>query len=155
MEVSLTKPSMSRSSSLSSSPHGMSSCCTRRNKRKSFNVPNSNMVAGRRGSSTGAQHHQDQRETAEQQVLSQLSCTLTHTHIRRRKMLIYWLRSEYRWVRVVSYLEVFIILTILRGWVFPEGFGSRCLCSAYNLECICNIKCIMHSIQYVEQLESH
>lgn len=50
MEVSLTKPSMSRSSSLSSSPHGMSSCCTRRNKRKSFNVPNSNMVAGRRGS---------------------------------------------------------------------------------------------------------
>ncbi|XP_059366889.1 potassium voltage-gated channel subfamily D member 2-like isoform X2 [Carassius carassius] len=50
MEVSLSKPSMSRSSSLSSSPHGLSSCCTRRNKRKSFNVPNSNMVAGRRGS---------------------------------------------------------------------------------------------------------
>uniref|UniRef100_A0A8C1VTI7 A-type voltage-gated potassium channel KCND1 n=1 Tax=Cyprinus carpio TaxID=7962 RepID=A0A8C1VTI7_CYPCA len=50
MEVSLTKPSMSRSSSLSSSPHGLSSCCTRRNKRKSFNVSNSNMVGGRRGS---------------------------------------------------------------------------------------------------------
>ncbi|XP_043093701.1 potassium voltage-gated channel subfamily D member 2 isoform X1 [Puntigrus tetrazona] len=50
MEVSLAKPSMSRSSSLSSSPHGLSSCCTRRNKRKSFNVPNSNMAAGRRGS---------------------------------------------------------------------------------------------------------
>ncbi|XP_067284805.1 potassium voltage-gated channel subfamily D member 2 isoform X2 [Pseudorasbora parva] len=50
MEVSLAKPSMSRSSSMSSSPHGLSSCCTRRNKRKSFNVPNSNMVGGRRGS---------------------------------------------------------------------------------------------------------
>ncbi|KTG32688.1 hypothetical protein cypCar_00018027, partial [Cyprinus carpio] len=50
MEVSLTKPSMSRSSSLSSSPHGLSSCCTRRNKRKSFSVSNSNMVGGRRGS---------------------------------------------------------------------------------------------------------
>lgn len=50
MEVSLAKASMSRSSSMSSSPHGLSSCCTRRNKRKSFNVPNSNMVAGRRGS---------------------------------------------------------------------------------------------------------
>ncbi|XP_016302938.1 A-type voltage-gated potassium channel KCND2 isoform X2 [Sinocyclocheilus anshuiensis] len=50
MEVSLAKPSMSRSSSLSSSPHGLSSCCTRRNKRKSFNVPNSYMADGRRGS---------------------------------------------------------------------------------------------------------
>uniref|UniRef100_A0A671QIF7 A-type voltage-gated potassium channel KCND1 n=1 Tax=Sinocyclocheilus anshuiensis TaxID=1608454 RepID=A0A671QIF7_9TELE len=50
MEVSLTKPSMSRSSSLSSSPHGLSSCCTRRNKRKSFNVPNYNMAGGRRNS---------------------------------------------------------------------------------------------------------
>ncbi|XP_051746029.1 potassium voltage-gated channel subfamily D member 2 isoform X1 [Ctenopharyngodon idella] len=50
MEVSLAKPSMSRSSSMSSSPHGLSSCCTRRNKRKSFNVPNSNMVGGRKGS---------------------------------------------------------------------------------------------------------
>ncbi|KAG1952865.1 potassium voltage-gated channel subfamily D member 2 isoform X1 [Pimephales promelas] len=50
MEVSLAKASMSRSSSMSSSSHGLSSCCTRRNKRKSFNVPNSNMVAGRRGS---------------------------------------------------------------------------------------------------------
>ncbi|XP_016106412.1 potassium voltage-gated channel subfamily D member 2-like [Sinocyclocheilus grahami] len=50
MEVSLTKPSMSHSSSLSSSPHGLSSCCTRRNKRKSFNVPNSNMAGGRRNS---------------------------------------------------------------------------------------------------------
>ncbi|NP_001076336.1 A-type voltage-gated potassium channel KCND2 isoform X1 [Danio rerio] len=50
MEVSLAKPSMSRSSSMSSSPHGLSSCCTRRNKRKSFNVPNSNMAGGRRGS---------------------------------------------------------------------------------------------------------
>uniref|UniRef100_A0A673KJK4 A-type voltage-gated potassium channel KCND1 n=1 Tax=Sinocyclocheilus rhinocerous TaxID=307959 RepID=A0A673KJK4_9TELE len=50
MEVSLAKPSMSRSSSLSSSPHGLSSCCTRRNKRKSFNVPNSYMADGRRSS---------------------------------------------------------------------------------------------------------
>ncbi|XP_073694748.1 A-type voltage-gated potassium channel KCND2 isoform X2 [Garra rufa] len=50
MEVSLAKPSMSRSSSMSSSQHGLSSCCTRRNKRKTFNVSNSNMVAGRRGS---------------------------------------------------------------------------------------------------------
>ncbi|TSK13312.1 Potassium voltage-gated channel subfamily D member 2 [Bagarius yarrelli] len=49
MEVSMMKPSTSRSSSLSSSPHGLT-CCSRRNKRKSFNVPNSNMVAGRRGS---------------------------------------------------------------------------------------------------------
>ncbi|XP_026779431.1 potassium voltage-gated channel subfamily D member 2 isoform X2 [Pangasianodon hypophthalmus] len=49
MEVSMVKPSTSRSSSLSSSPHGLT-CCSRRNKRKSFNVPNSNMAAGRRGS---------------------------------------------------------------------------------------------------------
>ncbi|KAI5617954.1 potassium voltage-gated channel subfamily D member 2 precursor [Silurus asotus] len=49
MEVSMVKPSTSRSSSLSSSPHGLT-CCSRRNKRKSFNMPNSNMVAGRRGS---------------------------------------------------------------------------------------------------------
>ncbi|XP_036419670.1 potassium voltage-gated channel subfamily D member 2 isoform X2 [Colossoma macropomum] len=50
MEVSMVKPSTSRSSSVSSSPHGLTSCCSRRNKRKSFNVPNSNMTAGRRGS---------------------------------------------------------------------------------------------------------
>ncbi|XP_072529128.1 A-type voltage-gated potassium channel KCND2 isoform X2 [Salminus brasiliensis] len=50
MEVSMVKPSTSRSSSASSSPHGLTSCCSRRNKRKSFNVPNSNMTAGRRGS---------------------------------------------------------------------------------------------------------
>ncbi|KAM9467728.1 A-type voltage-gated potassium channel KCND2 [Clarias gariepinus] len=49
MEVSMVKPSTSRSSSLSSSPHGLT-CCSRRNKRKSFNVPNSNMTASRRGS---------------------------------------------------------------------------------------------------------
>ncbi|XP_058272575.1 potassium voltage-gated channel subfamily D member 2 isoform X1 [Hemibagrus wyckioides] len=49
MEVSMVKPSTSRSSSLSSSPHGLT-CCSRRNKRKSFNVPNSNMASGRRGS---------------------------------------------------------------------------------------------------------
>ncbi|XP_060759671.1 potassium voltage-gated channel subfamily D member 2 [Neoarius graeffei] len=49
MEVSMVKPSTSRSSSLSSSPHGLT-CCSRRSKRKSFNVPNSNMAAGRRGS---------------------------------------------------------------------------------------------------------
>ncbi|KAF4079784.1 hypothetical protein AMELA_G00182240 [Ameiurus melas] len=49
MEVSMVKPSTSRSSSLSSSPHGLT-CCSRRNKRKSFNVPNSNMVSSRRGS---------------------------------------------------------------------------------------------------------
>ncbi|KAG9280254.1 potassium voltage-gated channel subfamily D member 2 [Astyanax mexicanus] len=50
MEVSMVKPSTSRSSSVSSSPHGLTSCCSRRNKRKSFNVPNSNMTSGRRGS---------------------------------------------------------------------------------------------------------
>ncbi|XP_062850796.1 potassium voltage-gated channel subfamily D member 2 isoform X2 [Trichomycterus rosablanca] len=49
MEVSVVKPSTSRSSSISSSPHGIT-CCSRRNKRKSFNVPNSNMVAGHRDS---------------------------------------------------------------------------------------------------------
>ncbi|XP_027007269.1 potassium voltage-gated channel subfamily D member 2 isoform X1 [Tachysurus fulvidraco] len=49
MEVSMVKPSTSRSSSLSSSPHGLT-CCSRRNKRKSFNVPNSNMTGGRRDS---------------------------------------------------------------------------------------------------------
>ncbi|XP_065146017.1 A-type voltage-gated potassium channel KCND2 [Paramisgurnus dabryanus] len=50
MEVTMTKPPMSCSSSMSSSPHALSSCCSRRNKRKSFNVPNSNMTGGRRGS---------------------------------------------------------------------------------------------------------
>ncbi|XP_066524758.1 potassium voltage-gated channel subfamily D member 2 isoform X1 [Hoplias malabaricus] len=50
MEVSMVKPTTSRSSSASSSPHGLTSCCSRRNKRKSFNVPNSNMIAGRRDS---------------------------------------------------------------------------------------------------------
>ncbi|XP_055045860.1 A-type voltage-gated potassium channel KCND2 isoform X2 [Misgurnus anguillicaudatus] len=50
MEVTMTKPPMSCSSSMSSSPPGLSSCCSRRNKRKSFNVPNSNMTGGRRGS---------------------------------------------------------------------------------------------------------
>lgn len=49
MEVSVVKQSTSRSSSISSSPHGLT-CCSRRNKRKSFNVPNSNMVAGHRDS---------------------------------------------------------------------------------------------------------
>ncbi|XP_060746068.1 potassium voltage-gated channel subfamily D member 2 isoform X1 [Tachysurus vachellii] len=49
MEVSMVKPSTSRSSSLSSSPHGLT-CCSRRNKRKSFNVPNSNMTGCRRDS---------------------------------------------------------------------------------------------------------
>uniref|UniRef100_A0A4W4H3Q3 A-type voltage-gated potassium channel KCND1 n=1 Tax=Electrophorus electricus TaxID=8005 RepID=A0A4W4H3Q3_ELEEL len=48
MEV--VKPSTSRSSSISSSPHGLTSCCSRRNKRKSFNVPNSNTSTGRRDS---------------------------------------------------------------------------------------------------------
>ncbi|XP_056604906.1 potassium voltage-gated channel subfamily D member 2 [Triplophysa dalaica] len=49
MEVSGMKQSMSCSSSSSSSPHGLT-CCSRRNKRKSFNVPNSNMTGIRRGS---------------------------------------------------------------------------------------------------------
>ncbi|KAK2859258.1 hypothetical protein Q5P01_003878 [Channa striata] len=40
---------VSRSSSISSSPHSLGSCCTRR-KRKSFNVPNSNMSVGLQGS---------------------------------------------------------------------------------------------------------
>ncbi|XP_076861273.1 A-type voltage-gated potassium channel KCND2 isoform X2 [Brachyhypopomus gauderio] len=47
MEV--VKPSTSRSSSVSSSPHGLT-CCSRRNKRKSFNMPNSNTSTGRRDS---------------------------------------------------------------------------------------------------------
>uniref|UniRef100_A0AAY4EQK5 A-type voltage-gated potassium channel KCND1 n=1 Tax=Denticeps clupeoides TaxID=299321 RepID=A0AAY4EQK5_9TELE len=50
MEVSMVKQA-SRSSSLSSSPRGgLTSCCSRRSKRKSFSVPNSNMSANRRGS---------------------------------------------------------------------------------------------------------
>ncbi|KAM7367450.1 hypothetical protein PAMP_015350 [Pampus punctatissimus] len=49
-EVTLVKQ-VSRSSSLSScsSPHGFTSCCSRR-KRKTFNVPNSNMSVGLQGS---------------------------------------------------------------------------------------------------------
>uniref|UniRef100_A0A8C6V526 A-type voltage-gated potassium channel KCND1 n=1 Tax=Neogobius melanostomus TaxID=47308 RepID=A0A8C6V526_9GOBI len=48
-EVTLVKQ-LSRTSSISSSSsaHGLSSCCTRR-KRKSFNVPNSNMSVGLQG----------------------------------------------------------------------------------------------------------
>ncbi|XP_071402182.1 A-type voltage-gated potassium channel KCND2 [Centroberyx affinis] len=49
MEVTMVKQA-SRSSSMSStSPHGLTSCCSRR-KRKSFNVPNSNMSVGLQGS---------------------------------------------------------------------------------------------------------
>ncbi|XP_038564626.1 potassium voltage-gated channel subfamily D member 2-like isoform X1 [Micropterus salmoides] len=49
-EVTLVKQvSHSSSDSSSSSPHGFTSCCTRR-KRKSFNVPNSNMSVGQQGS---------------------------------------------------------------------------------------------------------
>ncbi|GAA6230511.1 potassium voltage-gated channel subfamily D member 2 [Lates japonicus] len=47
-EVTLVKQ-VSRSSSISSSPHGLTSCCSRR-KRKTFNVPNSNMSVGLQGS---------------------------------------------------------------------------------------------------------
>lgn len=49
-DVSLVKE-VSRSSSISysSSHHGLTSCCTRR-KRKTFNVPNSNMSVGLQGS---------------------------------------------------------------------------------------------------------
>ncbi|XP_048863375.1 potassium voltage-gated channel subfamily D member 2 isoform X1 [Brienomyrus brachyistius] len=50
MEVSLTNQARSRSSSVSSSQHGLSSCCSRRNKRKSFHVPNSTTGAERHGS---------------------------------------------------------------------------------------------------------
>ncbi|KAK5849498.1 hypothetical protein PBY51_009137 [Eleginops maclovinus] len=46
-EVTLVKQ-ISRSSSSSSSPHGFTSCCTRK-KRKTFNVPNSNMADGLHG----------------------------------------------------------------------------------------------------------
>uniref|UniRef100_A0A8C6P089 Potassium voltage-gated channel, Shal-related subfamily, member 2 n=1 Tax=Nothobranchius furzeri TaxID=105023 RepID=A0A8C6P089_NOTFU len=43
MEVSLVNKSGSRSSSLSSSPHGLSSCCCRRHKKKSsFSLPSTN-----------------------------------------------------------------------------------------------------------------
>ncbi|KAL0968723.1 hypothetical protein UPYG_G00270830 [Umbra pygmaea] len=41
MEVTMMK-SGSRSSSMSSSPHGLSSCCSRRHRKKSFSLPNSN-----------------------------------------------------------------------------------------------------------------
>ncbi|XP_068162779.1 A-type voltage-gated potassium channel KCND2-like [Antennarius striatus] len=44
-EPLLKQMSSSSSTSSSSSPHGLTSCCARR-KRKSFNVPNSNMSAG-------------------------------------------------------------------------------------------------------------
>lgn len=49
-DVTLVKQvSPSSSVSSSSSPHGLGSCCTRR-KRKTFNVPNSNMSVGVQGS---------------------------------------------------------------------------------------------------------
>ncbi|KAG7496520.1 potassium voltage-gated channel subfamily D member 2 [Solea senegalensis] len=50
-EVALVKQA-SRSSSISSSssPHGLSSCCAPRRKRKTFSVPNSNMSVGLQGS---------------------------------------------------------------------------------------------------------
>lgn len=48
-EVTLVKQfSRSSSTSSSSSHHGLTSCCTRR-KRKTFNVPNSNMSVGLQG----------------------------------------------------------------------------------------------------------
>ncbi len=49
-DVTLVKQ-VSHSSSISSasSPHGLTSCCARR-KRKTFNVPNSNMSVGLQGS---------------------------------------------------------------------------------------------------------
>ncbi len=120
-EVSLTKPSMSRpprcllsTRSVPPAAHAETSA-----KASMFQLQH-----GRRphGQHTGAQHHPDQRETADP---TGALTALMHTYhtIRRRNMLMYWLRSEYRWVRAVSYLEVFIILTILRRWVFPERFG--------------------------------
>ncbi|XP_010901532.1 potassium voltage-gated channel subfamily D member 2 isoform X2 [Esox lucius] len=44
MEVTMVNKSGSRTSSMSgsSSPHGLSSCCSRRHRRKSFSLPNSN-----------------------------------------------------------------------------------------------------------------
>ncbi|KAG7221105.1 hypothetical protein INR49_017546, partial [Caranx melampygus] len=43
MEISAVNKSGSRSSSLSSSPHGLSSCCSRRHRKKSsFNLPSTN-----------------------------------------------------------------------------------------------------------------
>ncbi|XP_061108349.1 potassium voltage-gated channel subfamily D member 2 isoform X2 [Conger conger] len=49
MEVSLVNQLGSRSSSLSSSHHGLSSCCSRRNRKRSLHLPNST-AAGRHGS---------------------------------------------------------------------------------------------------------
>ncbi|KAM3859215.1 A-type voltage-gated potassium channel KCND2 [Diretmus argenteus] len=49
MEVTMLKQASRSSSMSSSSPHGLSSCCSRR-KKKSFNVPNSNMSVGLPGS---------------------------------------------------------------------------------------------------------
>ncbi|XP_042156173.1 potassium voltage-gated channel subfamily D member 2-like [Oncorhynchus tshawytscha] len=50
LEVSMAKhPHLSPSLSSGSSSQGLS-CCSRRNKRKSFNVPNSNMTGGHRNS---------------------------------------------------------------------------------------------------------
>ncbi|KAM6960659.1 A-type voltage-gated potassium channel KCND2-like [Aplochiton taeniatus] len=42
LEVSMMTKSVSRASSVSTSPHGLSSCCTRRQKKKSFSQTNSN-----------------------------------------------------------------------------------------------------------------
>ncbi len=83
--------------------------------------PNCNMAAGRRAAYRSSAPSRSERDSWATGALTALMHT--YTHIRRRNMLMYWLRSEYRWVRAVSYLEVFIILTILRRWVFPERFG--------------------------------
>ncbi|XP_064175366.1 potassium voltage-gated channel subfamily D member 2-like isoform X3 [Anguilla rostrata] len=49
MEVSLVNKLGSRSSSLSSSQHGLSSCCSRRNRKNNLHLPNS-IASGRHGS---------------------------------------------------------------------------------------------------------
>ncbi|XP_058481718.1 potassium voltage-gated channel subfamily D member 2 isoform X2 [Solea solea] len=49
-EVALVKQASRSSSISSSSPHGLSSCCAPRRKRKTFSVPNSNMSVGLQGS---------------------------------------------------------------------------------------------------------
>uniref|UniRef100_A0A4W5R0W1 Potassium channel voltage dependent Kv4 C-terminal domain-containing protein n=1 Tax=Hucho hucho TaxID=62062 RepID=A0A4W5R0W1_9TELE len=42
MEVTMVNKSGSRTSSLSSSPYGLSSCCSRRHRKKSSSLPNCN-----------------------------------------------------------------------------------------------------------------
>ncbi len=71
----------------------------------------------------------------------------TYTHIRRRNMLMYWLSQSCVLFRSVHNTDY------IKKVSFSREVWSRGLCSAYILECICNTKCIMHSLQYVVHVE--